>query len=70
MKEEDRILYAIRSMEGKEVAPFALSYRKQISGELGCQKREGYEYWHILKVQVILRFTISHKVKWALRKMD
>jgi len=35
MKEEDRIRYAIGRMEGKEVAPFALAYRKQMTGELG-----------------------------------
>jgi len=31
-------------MEGKEVAPFVLAYRKQMTGKLGYQKQEGYEY--------------------------
>jgi len=70
MKEEDRIIYAIGRMEGKEVAPFVLAYRKQITGELGFQKQEGYEYWHIFKAQVILRFTVSHEVERALRRME
>jgi len=70
MKEEDKIIYAIGRMEGKEVAPFALAYRKQITGKLGFQKQEGYEYWHILKAQVILRFTVSHEAERALRRME
>jgi len=41
MNEEDKIIYAIGRMEGKEVAPFALAYRKQMTGELGFQKQEG-----------------------------
>jgi len=70
MKEEDKIIYAIGRMEGKEVAPFALAYRKQITGELGFQKQEGYEYWHIFKAQVILRFTVFHEAERALRRME
>jgi len=70
MKEEDKIIYAICRMEGKEVAPFALAYRKQMTGELGFQKQEGYEYWHIFKAQVILRFTVSHEAERALRRME
>ena len=70
MKEEDKIIYAIGRMEGKEVAPFALAYRKQMTGELGFQKQEGYEYWHIFKAQVILRFTVSHEAERALRRME
>jgi len=70
MKEEDKIIYAIGRMEGKEVAPFALAYRKQMTGELGFQKQEGYEYWHIFKAQVILGFTVSHEAERALRRME
>jgi len=70
MKAEDKIIYTIGRMEGKEVAPFALAYRKQITGELGFQKQEGYEYWHIFKAQVILRFTVSDEAERALRRME
>jgi len=70
MKEEDKIIYAIGRMEGKEVAPFALAYRKQMTGELGFQKQEGYEYWHIFKAKVILRFTVSHEAERVLRRME
>ena len=70
MKEEDKTIYAIGRIEGKEVAPFALAYRKQMTGELGFQKQEGYEYWHIVKTQVILRFTVSHEAERALRRME
>jgi len=70
MKEEDKILYAIGRIEGKEVAPFPLAYRKQMTGELGFQKQEGYEYWHILKAQVILPFTVCHEEERALTRME
>jgi len=41
-----------------------------MTGELGFQKQEGYEYWHIFKMQVILRFTVSHQAERALRRME
>ena len=69
-KEEDKIIYAMGRMKGKEVAPFALAYRQQMTSEFGFQKQEGYEYWHIFKAQVILRFTVSHKAERALRRME
>jgi len=70
MKEDDKIIYAIGKMEGKEVAPFALAYRKQMTGELGLQKQEGYEYWHIFKAHVILRFTVSQEAERVVRRME
>ena len=70
MKEEEKIIYTLGRMEGKDVAPFALAYRKQMTGELGFQKQEGYEYWHIFKAQVILRFTVSHEAELVLRRME
>jgi len=70
MKEEDKIIYAIGRINGKKVSLFALSYRKPITGELGFQKEEGYEYWHIVKAQVILRFKVSQEAERALMKMD
>jgi len=70
MKEEDKIIYAIGRREGKEVALFALAYRKQMTGELGFQKQEGYEYWDIFKAQGILRLTVSHEAERALRRME
>jgi len=70
IKEEDKIIYTIGRMEGKEVAPFALVYRKQMTGELGFQKQERYKYRHIFRAQVILRFTVSHEAERALRGME
>jgi len=70
IKEEDKIIYAIGRMEGKEVAPFAVAYRKQMTGELGFHKQEGYEYWHIFRAQVIWRFTVSHEAERAQRRME
>jgi len=41
-----------------------------MTGELGFQKQEGYEYWHIFKAQVILQFTVFHEPERALRKIE
>ena len=42
--EAQRIRYALIQMDGKEVAPFVLTYRRQRTGELGFTKQEGYEF--------------------------
>jgi len=35
--------YTLSRMDWKEVAPFALTYQKQMTGELGYTKHKGYE---------------------------
>jgi len=45
--EAQRIRYAISRMDGKEVVPFALPYRRQMTGEIGYTRQEGYEFWHV-----------------------
>jgi len=40
-------------MEGKEVARFALTYRRQMTGELGYTKQAGYEHWHVFANQAV-----------------
>jgi len=37
--EVQRIRYAIRRMEGEQVALFALTYRRQMTGDLGYTKQ-------------------------------
>jgi len=39
--ETQRIRYAISPRDGKEVAPFALTYRGQMTGEIGYMRQEG-----------------------------
>jgi len=43
-------------MDGKEVAPFALTYRQQMTREIGYTRQEGYEFWHVLEEQALQRF--------------
>ena len=45
--EAQRIRYAISPMDGKDVAAFALSYQRQMTGEIGYTRQEGYELWHV-----------------------
>ena len=37
------IISVLGRIEDKEVTPFTLVFRKQLSGESGFQKQEGYE---------------------------
>jgi len=51
--EAQRIRYRIGRMDGKEVAPFALTYRRQMTGEIGYTRQEGYEFWHVFAEQAL-----------------
>ena len=42
--EGKQVFYALSKMDGSAVAPFALTYRKKITGTLGFVKVEGYEF--------------------------
>jgi len=67
--EAQRIRYAISRMDGKDVAPFALTYRRQMTGETGYTKQEGYEFWHVFAEQVLRRFGPTHEAEKSLREM-
>jgi len=67
--ETQRIRYAISRMDGKEVAPFALTYRRQMTGEMGYTRQEGYEFWHVFAEQVLRRFGPTHEAEKSLREM-
>ena len=57
-------------MDRPEVAPFALTYQKKMTGEVGCIKEESYPFWHTFAKQAILRFGPTHEAEKALRKMS
>jgi len=55
-----RIQYAISGIEGKEVAPYALTYRRQMTRELGYTRQAGNEHWHVFAEQAVRRFGPTH----------
>jgi len=56
-------------MDGKEVVPFALTYRRQITGEIGYTRQEGYEFWHVFAQQALRRFGPTDEAEKSLREM-
>jgi len=67
--EAQRIRYAISRMDGKEVAPFALTYRQQMTGEIGYTRQEGYGFWQLFAEQALRRFGPTHEAEQSLREM-
>ena len=67
--ESDRIKYALGKMKGPQVSAFAMTYRNQITGELGYTRQEGYEWWAIFAEQMTRRFGPTHEEVKALREM-
>jgi len=53
-------------MDGKEVAPFALTYRQQMTGEIGYTRQEGYEFWHVFAEQALRGFGPTHEAEKSL----
>ena len=64
-----RIRYAISRMDRKEVAPFALTYRRQMTREIGYTRQEGYEFWHIFAEQILRHLGPTHEAEKSLREM-
>jgi len=50
-------------MHGKEVALFALTYRRQMTGEIGYTRQEGYELWHVFAEQALRPFGPSQEAE-------
>ena len=48
-------------MKGPQVSSFAMTYRKQMTGELGFTRQEAYELWAIFAEQVVRRFGPTHE---------
>jgi len=53
-------------MDGKEVAPFALTYPRQMTGEIGYTRQEGYEFWHLFAEQALRRFRPTYEAAKSL----
>ena len=64
-----RIRYAISRKDGKEVALFALTYRRQMTGEIGYTRQEGYRFWQVFAEQALRRLGPTHEAELSLREM-
>jgi len=67
--ETQRIRYAISRMDGKELALFGLTYRRQMTGEIGYTRKEGYEFWHVFAEQALRHFGPTHGAEKSLQEM-
>ena len=56
-------------MDRKEVAPFALTYQWQMTGEIGYMRQEGYKFWHVFAEQDLRRFGPTDEAEKSLREM-
>jgi len=53
----------------EEGVPFALTYRRQMNGEIGYTRQEGYEFWHVFAEQTLQRFGPFHEAEKSLREI-
>ena len=65
----DRIKYALSKLKGPQVSSFAMTYRNQMTGELGCTRQKGYELWNIFTEQMVRRFGPTHEEENEVRQM-
>jgi len=56
-------------MDVKEVAPFALTYRPQMTGEIGYTRQAGYQFWHVFAGEALRRLSPTHEAEQSLREM-
>jgi len=68
--EAQQIRYAISRMDGKQGAPFALTYRRQMTAEVGYTRQEEYEFWHVFAEQALPHFSPTHEEEKSLREME
>ena len=64
------IKYAESMMEGSAVTPFAITYRKKMTGEFGLPRSDGHDLWENFKNQIQGKFSILHRAQSALRDME
>ena len=57
-------------MEGSAVTPFAITYRKKMTGEFGFPRSDGYNLWENFNNQMQENFSILHSAQKALRDME
>ena len=67
---KERIKYALSMMDGNAVTPFAITYRKKMTGEFGFPKHDGYVLWINFKAQLHDKCSIMHRAQRALRDME
>ena len=67
--EAQRICHAIRRIAGKDVALFALTYWRQMTGELGFTRQVGYEFWHVFAEQAVRRFGPTDEAEKSITQM-
>jgi len=68
-EEAHRIRYAISRMEGMELSQFALTYRRQMTGELGYTRQAACKQWHVFAEQAVRRFGPTHVAQKCLKQM-
>ena len=69
-EENEWIKYALSMMEGSAVTPFAITYRKKMTGEFGFSRSDGYDLWENFKNQIQEKLSILHRGQRALRYME
>ena len=69
-EEDERIKYALSMMERSAVTPFAITYRKKMTGEFGFPRSDGHDLWENFKNQIQEKFSILHRAQRALRDME
>ena len=69
-EDDERIKYALSMMEGSAFTPFAITYRKKMTGECGFPRSDRYDLWENLKTQIQEKYSILHRAQWALRDME
>ena len=69
-EEDERIKYSLSMKKGRAVTPFAITYRKKMTGEFGFPRSDGYDLWENFKNQIHERFSILHRAQRDLRDME
>ena len=69
-EEDERIKYALSMMEGSAVTPFAITYRKKMTGEFGFPRSDEYDLWENFRNQIQEKFSIHHRAWRALMDME
>jgi len=67
--EADRIKYALAKLKGSQVPSFAMTYRNQMTGELGHIRQDGYELRDVFAEQAVSRFGPTQEEEKALLEM-
>jgi len=65
----DHIKYALSKLRGSQVASFAMTYRNQMTSELGHIRWHAYELWDVFVEKAIRQFCPTHEEEKALREM-